>query len=257
MPISLTPPPSALDVLAIAAHRDDVEQTCGGTLLRLAGAGAVTGILDLTAGETGTRGSAVERGLEAEHAAAILKVAWRGNLGLPDGALVNSLEYKHRLAAAIRQTRPRIVIVPYPHGRHPDHYTAGTLGYEAAFLAGLSKLDLPECEAPAFRPATVIYASLYSNERPSFIVDISEQFEARLQSLLAYRSQYRDQQAGGGIFPAEGDIPARVEAIARNYGMMIGVRYGEPYISPTPLRVGDLRTLEIDTFTKGGIITPF
>lgn len=246
-----------LDILALAAHRDDVEQTCGGTLLRMAEEGAVTGILDLTAGEAGTRGTAVERGIEAAHAAELLRVQWRGTLGLPDGGLEVHREAKVRIAQVIRETQPRILIVPYPKGRHPDHYTAGTLGYEAAFMAGLKKLEIPDSSAPAFRPHTVVYASLYSNERPGFIVDISRQFETRMESLLAYASQYRDQSAGSTIFPEATDIRARVESLARTYGMMIGVKYGEPFISPTPLRAGDLRQLDIDTFTKGGLIAPF
>jgi len=246
-----------LDILALAAHRDDVEQTCGGTLLRMAEEGAATGILDLTAGETGTRGSAVERGMEAAHAAELLRVQWRGTLGLPDGGLEVNREAKLRIVQVIRETQPRILIVPYPRGRHPDHYTAGTLGYEAAFMAGLKKLEIDGSSAPAFRPHTVIYASLYANERPSFIVDISRQFEARMESLLAYVSQYRDQKEGSTIFPEAADVRARVESLARTYGMMIGVTYGEPFLSPTPLRAGDLRQLDIDTFTKGGLIAPF
>ncbi len=246
-----------LDVLALAAHRDDVEQTCGGTLLKMAEQGASTGILDLTAGEMGTRGSAVERGLESEQAAALLRVHWRGNLGLPDGALELTQAFKLRVAEAIRDTRPRILIVPYPLARHPDHATAGRLGFEGAFLAGLQKLVFASSESNAFRPHTVLYASLYANERPHFVVDISEQFETRMQALLNYRSQYENQAAGKDIFVAEQDIRARSEALARTYGMMVGATYGEPFISPTPARVHDLRDLHLDTFTRGGLIAPF
>jgi bacillithiol biosynthesis deacetylase BshB1 len=244
-----------VDVLAIAAHRDDVEQTCGGTLLALARRGATTGILDLTAGEAGTRGSAAEREREAEKAAKVLRVGWRGNAGLPDGALALRHDYKLRVASFIRQARPKIVILPYPEARHPDHAVAGRLGYAAAFVAGLK--NAAGLEGDEFRPRSILYASLYANVRPTFVVDISAEFEERTRALLVYSSQYRDQAAGREIFPEAGDIRARVEALARTFGMMIGVRYGEPFVSRTPLRVGDLRELDVDTFTRGGLITPF
>lgn len=249
-------PARGLDVLAIAAHRDDVEQTCGGALLKMAREGAACGILDLTRGEAGTRGTAVERGQEAQRAAKILGARWRGNLALPDGQLANSIGARNRVAAVIRATRPRLLIVPYPAARHPDHAIAGRLGMEAAFAAGLKNLDLGGPE-PAFRPYSVWYASLYAQRRPSVIVDITEQFSERLRALRAYASQYADQAEGSGIFPAAADIAARIEALARAYGMMAGVRYGEPFICPAPIRVQDLRALDADTFTQGGIITPF
>ncbi len=244
-----------LDVLAVAAHRDDVEQTCGGALLKMAQAGAACGVLDLTRGEAGTRGNAAQRGREAERAGEILRLAWRANLALPDGQITNSLAARHRIAAVIRATRPQLLIVPYPAARHPDHAIAGRLGMEAAFAAGLKNLEVGG--GAAFRPHTVLYASLYANRRPTIVVDISEQFAARLRALEAYGSQYADQAKGAEIFPAAADVPARVEALARTYGMMVGVRYGEPYICATPIRAGDLRQLEMDTFTQGGIIAPF
>ena len=183
------------DVLAIAAHRDDVEQTCGGTLLRMASLGLRTAILDLTQGEAGTRGTAAEREAEANEAARILRVGWRRALDLPDGRVENSYENKLKVVGVLRQLRPRVVILPIPQGRHPDHYTTGSLGYEACFLAGLSKLDTG---LPAHRPFKIIYASLYADVRPTFVVDISEFIEERLASLLAYRSQYANQIAGRG-----------------------------------------------------------
>src|SRR5258708_35729183 len=129
-----------LDVLAIAAHRDDVEQTCGGTLLKMAQRGQRTGILDLTEGEMGTRGTAEDRAGEATDAAKILRASWRHALDIPDGRVENTWENRLKVARVIRQTRPRVVILPYWKGRHPDHYTASKLGYEACFLAGLAKL---------------------------------------------------------------------------------------------------------------------
>ncbi len=245
-----------LDLLAIAAHRDDVEQTCGGTLLRMARQGARTGILDLTAGEMGTRGTAQERAREAARAGKLLRVSWRGNLELPDGGLEVRQEYLHAIATVIRKLRPRALLAPYPQARHPDHAMAGRLGYQAAFLAGLKRLKLPGGDE-AFRPRTLLYASLYSRRAPSLIVDISEQFATRMRALEAYGSQYSDQPEGSRIFPAAAEVRPRVEALARYYGMLAGVRYGEPFISPTPFAARDLRDLDYDTFTQGGIITPY
>src|SRR5215813_8395298 len=130
-----------LDILAIAAHRDDVEQTCGGTMLKAAQCGQRTGILDLTRGESGTRGTAEDRAREADDAAKVLGASWRRALDIPDGRVENTWENRLKVASVIRETRPRVVILPYWKGRHPDHYTASILGYEACFLSGLSKLD--------------------------------------------------------------------------------------------------------------------
>src|SRR5690349_17132169 len=172
----------SLDILAIAAHRDDVEQTCGGTLLKMAQRGHRTGILDLTQGEMGTRGTAEDRAREAAVAAKILRVCWREALDIPDGRVENTWENRLKIARVIRQQRPRVVILPYWKGRHPDHYTASVLGYEACFLAGLAKLALPQTTSPpsaAHRPFKIVYATLYCDIRPTFVVDITEQFEAR------------------------------------------------------------------------------
>ena len=216
---------SALDILAIAAHRDDVEQTCGGTMLKMAQRGHRTGILDLTQGEMGTRGSAEDRAREAADAAKILQVSWRGALDIPDGRVENTLENRLKVARVIREQRPRVVILPYWKGRHPDHYTASVLGYEACFLAGLRKVQThpqdsgTEGAAPPHRPFKIIYATLYYDIRPTFVVDITEQFESRFQSLMAYKSQFSDQEAGKGIFPAQAEIRARIDGMARFYGM--------------------------------------
>ena len=142
LPSGQSPESLALDILAIAAHRDDVEQTCGGTLLKAAQRGQRTGILDLTQGEMGTRGTAEDRAREAADAAKILGASWRQALDIPDGRVENTYENRLKIAAAIRESKPRVVILPYWKGRHPDHYTASILGYEACFLAGLSKLAL-------------------------------------------------------------------------------------------------------------------
>jgi N-acetylglucosamine malate deacetylase 1 len=247
-----------LDVLAIAAHRDDVEQTCGGTLLKMAQHGRRTGILDLTQGEMGTRGTAEDRAQEAAEAAKILRVSWRQALDIPDGRVENTFENRLKVARVIREQRPRVVILPYWKGRHPDHYTASTLGYEACFLAGLAKLDLGVARAPSpatqganaaslppHRPFKVVYATLYYDVRPTFVVDITELFEARFQALMAYKSQFSDQEAGKDLFPAQAEIRARIEAMARFYGLLGGVTYAEPFLQKEVGLVEDLTMIPV------------
>ncbi len=262
----------SLDVLAIAAHRDDVEQTCGGTLLKMAELGHRTGILDLTRGEMGTRGSADDREREAAEAAKILRVSWREALDIPDGRVENTWENRLKVARVVRQTRPRVVILPYWEGRHPDHYTASKLGYEACFLAGLAKLDLDRAlstQHSAFsqvasavaslaarekqthsslaphRPFKIIYATLYFDIRPTFVVDITDQFEARFESLMAYKTQFSDQEAGKDIFPARAEIRARIESMARFYGMLAGVTYAEPFLQKEVGLVEDVTAIPV------------
>jgi bacillithiol biosynthesis deacetylase BshB1 len=236
-----------LDILAIAAHRDDVEQTCGGTLLAMHGRGWKTGILDLTQGESGTRGTAAERQAEAEAAARILNVTHREALDLPDGNVENTLANRLKIAAVLRRLRPRVVILPYWQGRHPDHYTSATLGYEACFVSGLSKLEIPGSTDAPHRPYKILYASLYADVRPSFVVDITPYAEQRLQSLLAYRSQYANQPAGGGLFVPEDEIRERTFATARHYGLLAGVRYAEPFVQKEVGLVDDLMLLPVQS----------
>jgi bacillithiol biosynthesis deacetylase BshB1 len=260
-----SPLSSFLDILAIAAHRDDVEQTCGGTMLKAALRGQRTGILDLTQGEMGTRGTAEDRTREAGDAAKILGVNWRRALDIPDGRVENTWENRLKVANVIRETRPRVIILPYWKGRHPDHYTASVLGYEACFLAGLAKLDplrainsqasavggrTPDLAPQALglaphRPFKIIYATLYYDIRPSFVVDISEQFEGKFASILAYKSQFSDQEAGKDLFPAHDEIYARVEAMARFYGMLGGVTHAEPFLQKEVGLVDDLLNIPV------------
>lgn len=235
---------SIADVLAIAAHRDDVEQTCGGTLLRSAARGLRTAILDLTQGESGTRGTAADRAREAEEAARLLGVSWRQALDLPDGAIANTLENRTKIARVLREVRPRVVILPYWQARHPDHAIVASLGYEACFLSGLAKI---ETGAPPHRPFKIVYASLYADVRPSFIVDITPFIEQRHAALLAYRSQYANQAAGGGLFVPEGEIRERTFAEARHYGLLAGVLYGEPFVQKEVGLVDDLTLLPVQS----------
>lgn len=235
-----------LDVLAVAAHPDDVEQTCGGTLLRMAEMGYRTGVLDLTAGEMGTRGNAQQRLAEADAAARLLRLSWRGNMRFPDARLENALPARMSLVSALRRLRPRTVILPYWEARHPDHYRAAELAYEACFLAGIAKLD--EGESRPHRPFKLIYASLYANVKPSFVVDITAQFDRRMEALFAYASQYLDQDAAGALFPHKDEIRERLAAIARFYGNLIGVCYGEPFVVKETMEVSDIVQMGVRSF---------
>ncbi|HVH86348.1 MAG TPA: bacillithiol biosynthesis deacetylase BshB1 [Terriglobales bacterium] len=250
---------SQLDILAIAAHRDDVEQTCGGTLLKMAEKGQRTGILDLTRGEMGTRGTAADREREANEAARLLKVIWREALDIPDGRVENTWLNRLKVARVIRYTRPRVVILPYWKGRHPDHYTCSTLGYEACFLAGLKKLEIVRKlreeglqaesadDSLQHRPFKIIYATLYYDVRPTFVVDITDQFETRLSALMAYKSQFEDQQEGHGLFPPHAEIRDRIHSMARFYGMLAGVKYAEPFLQKEVGIVEDLLQIPVQS----------
>jgi bacillithiol biosynthesis deacetylase BshB1 len=205
-----------------------------------------TAILDLTQGESGTRGTAAERLAEATEAARILKVSHREALDLPDGNVENTPANRLKVAAVMRRLRPRVVILPYWQGRHPDHYTSATLGYEACFAAGLSKVVTPDAPGAApHRPFKIVYASLYADVRPTFVVDITPHMETRLQSLLAYRSQYANQPDGNGLFVPEEEIRERTFASARHYGLLAGVRYAEPFVQKEVGLVDDLMLLPV------------
>ncbi len=232
------------DVLAIAAHRDDVEQTCGGTLLRMAARGLRTAILDLTQGEAGTRGTAEDRAREAAEAARLLGVSRRDALDLPDGAIANTLENRKKIVQILREVRPRVVILPYWQARHPDHAIVATLGYEACFLSGLAKI---ETGAAPYRPFKIVYASLYADLRPSFIVDITPFIEQRHAALMAYKSQYSNQDAGSALFVPEEEIRERTFAEARHYGLLAGVKYGEPFVQKEVGLVDDLTLLPVQS----------
>ena len=227
----------SLDVLAIAAHPDDVEQTCGGTLIKMAEAGYRTGVLDLTAGDMGTRGSPETRVAESEVAGQHMLLKYRGNMHFPDARLENTITARMTLAVKIRELKPRVVILPYWEARHPDHYRASEIGFEACFLSGLRKLD--EYSEP-HRPFKILYSSIYAEVKPSFIVDISGQFERRMTALLSYTSQYGSAIEGGALFPNEQEIRERLGSVARFYGNLIGVKYGEPFVVKEAMAVDDI-----------------
>ena len=233
-----------IDLLAIAAHRDDVELTCAGTLLKARRQGYATGILDLTAGETGTRGSAELRAAEAARAAEVLGVSERRNAGLPDAGLHNTDETRRVVVEHLRHFRPRTVILPYPIGRHPDHRMAAELARDACFLSGLAKYP---ALGEAHRPAKILHALAYREDpvKPTFVVDISEEFEGKMAAIRCYASQFDGAKAAGEIFPTGQDLYALVETQNAHYGSLIRVRYGEPFWTPETIAVEDVVTLAV------------
>jgi bacillithiol biosynthesis deacetylase BshB1 len=233
-----------VDILAIAAHRDDVELTCAGTLLKAVDAGYRVGILDLTAGESGTRGSAELRGKESEQAARLLGVKERRNAGLPDAHLENSDAARKVVVEHIRHFAPRVVILPFPVGRHPDHRIASELGRDASFLAGLERY---EAEGSAHRPHKLLYALSYREDpvKPTFVVDISAQFERKLAAIKCYASQFDGVKAAGEIFPTGQDLYSLVDTQNAHYGSLIRKRYGEPFFTHETMEVEDVVKLGV------------
>ncbi|MCC6588770.1 MAG: bacillithiol biosynthesis deacetylase BshB1 [Bryobacterales bacterium] len=235
-PYTDAPEVDPIDVLAIAAHPDDVEQTCGGTLIKLAELGYRTGVLDLTDGGMGSRGTPELRLEEAGRAGQIMLCKYRGNMHFPDARLENALAGRIAIASEIRRLRPRMVILPYWQARHPDHYRAAELGYEGCFLAGLRKLD---AYTEPHRPRKIIYSAQYDSVEPSFIIDITSQFERRMAALLVYQSQYGDQQQASDLFPSQSEIRDRLETVAKFYGHKIGAKYGEAFVVKEALTFDD------------------
>jgi bacillithiol biosynthesis deacetylase BshB1 len=233
-----------VDILAIAAHRDDVELTCAGTLAKAVEAGHRTGILDLTAGESGTLGNASLRAKEAERAAEILGVAERRNAGLPDAHLHNNEETRRIVVAEIRHFAPDVVILPFPVGRHPDHRVASELGRDACYLAGLEKY---EATGSPHRPHKILYALAYREDpvKPTFVVDIGAQFERKMAAIRCYASQFDGAKAAGEIFPTGQDLYALVETQNAHYGSLIRARYGEPFFTHETMSVEDVVTLSV------------
>ncbi|HKV05659.1 MAG TPA: bacillithiol biosynthesis deacetylase BshB1 [Candidatus Acidoferrales bacterium] len=228
-----------LDLLAIAPHPDDVELTCGGTMIKMAQAGYRTGILDLTRGETGTRGTPETRVKEAQRAGKILGATVRRNLGLPDAHLKVTDDYKASIAEVIREFEPRTVILPYWEGRHPDHYTAATLGYEACFVAGLKNYPLA---GEPFRPFKILYAAAYADVRPTIAVDITRQYDRRRRAILAYASQFRPpkpKRRSRVALPLD-ELEERMGLQARYYGRLIGVKYAEGFVVKEVLATEDV-----------------
>ena len=235
-----------LDILAIAAHRDDVELTCGGTLAKAVDQGYRAGILDLTQGEMGTRGTAELRAQEALSAAKVLGVHERLNAGLPDARLSNTEETRRVLITYIRQLRPRVVILPYPVGRHPDHRLASELARDACYLSGLAKYDAP---GEPHRPFKILYALAYREDpvTPTFVVDISDQFARKMEAIRCYASQFDGATNAGEIFPTGQDLYGLIETQSAHYGSLIRRRYGEPYHTLETVEVSDVVQLQVQS----------
>jgi len=235
-----------VELLAIAAHRDDVELTCGGTLAKAARAGHRVGIVDLTQGETGTRGDAPTRAAEAARAAEVLGVHVRLNAELRDAYLANDEPSRRRLVELIRATRPRVVILPFPVGRHPDHRIAAELGRDACYLAGLVKYN---AAGEPHRPFKVLHALAYREDpvKPTFVVDISDCFELKMQALRCYGSQFDGAKAAGEIFPTGHDLYELIRIQSAHYGSLIRKPYGEPYFCHETLEVQDVLQLGVSS----------
>jgi bacillithiol biosynthesis deacetylase BshB1 len=235
-----------VDLLAIAAHRDDVELTCGGTLAKAVRAGHRVGILDLTQGESGTRGDPATRAAEAERAAKALGVHVRLNAGLPDAHLENNETSRGKVVTLIRQTKPRVVILPFPVGRHPDHRIASELGRDACYLAGLAKY-MPG-ESP-HRPFKLMYALAYREDpvKPTFVVDVSDTFEAKMAAIRCYASQFDGAKAAGEIFPTGQDLYELIRVQSAHYGSLIRRPYGEPFFCHETLEVEDVLQLGVQS----------
>src|SRR3954468_9304354 len=248
MPADSTPGgPVPVTILAIAAHRDDVELTCGGTLIKAAKLGQRTAILDLTQGEMGTRGSAELRRREADRAAEIIGCSARENLELPDAAIENTPRTRTALARVIRRYRPRIVIAPPLQGRHPDHWVSAQLIRDACFLAGLTKLAP---DVPKHRPHKVLHALAYRQDfvRPTFVVDISDEFEQKMAAVRCYSSQFDGEIRAGEVSPNGEPLYDIVTHHSATYGSLIRTRYGEPFFTTEMMRVDDVVSLEVATF---------
>jgi len=239
---------SSLSLLAIAAHRDDVELTCGGTLAKAAAMGQRTAIIDLTRGEMGTRGSAELREREAAKAAEILGVAERVNLGLPDAGVHNTDETRAALVHEIRRLRPTVVLAPALGGRHPDHRITAELVRDACFLSGLAKYA--PGGAPAHRPRKVIHNLTYreDHQKPTFVVDITEVFEQKMKAIQAYESQFAGAVQAGEVFPNSDSLFDIIRHHSAHYGSLIRARYGEPFFTVETMRVDDVAALSVSTF---------
>ncbi len=238
---------ATVDLLAIAPHPDDAELICGGTLIIAADQGYKTGILDLTAGELGSHGSPEQRRAEAESANAVLGLATRRSLGLPDARISNDEDSRRRVVEAIRDLRPRTVILPHYEGRHPDHRVASELSYDACYLAGLK--NYPASGEP-HRPYKVLYALAYREHapKPTFVVDTTEGFERKLEAIRSYASQFDGVKALGELFPADVPLYDLVRIQDAHYGSLIRAAYGEPFLSRETMSVRDVVELPVSSF---------
>jgi bacillithiol biosynthesis deacetylase BshB1 len=236
----------SVDLLAIMAHPDDAELLCGGTLARAADQGHRTGILDLTRGELGTRGSPELRAREAAAAATVLGVAERANAGLRDGHVANDDASRRTVVEQIRAFRPRVVLLPYLTSRHPDHHMAAALVRDACFLAGLR--NYPGSGEP-FRPSKVCYALSFREDpvKPTFVVDITAQFERKLAAIACFASQFTGVTQAGEAYPNGQTFPELIASQSSHYGSLIRARYGEPFWMRETMVVDDIVNLGVQS----------
>lgn len=226
-----------LDVLAFGAHPDDVELTCAGTLIKLVSIGYSCGVIALTSGEKGTMGSPEERRTEFEAASKVMKLSIHKILPLPDGNIEVTLENKIRVIREIRALRPKIVFLPYWEDRHPDHTHASNLIGEACFLSGLKKVETGQ---EVCRPRKLIYYMCHYEFEPSFVVDVSDYFEKKLQAIRAYKSQFYSVEADNiKTFISTPQFLEGIITRAKYYGSRIGVEYGEPFLIRETIEIAD------------------
>lgn len=237
-----------IDILAIGAHPDDVELSCGGTLIKAVRQGRTVGIVDITEGELGTRGSREIRAVEARNAAEVMGIQYRTNLRIPDGNIEKTPENVLRLVTVIRAVRPEVILIPHSMDRHPDHESSHQLCRKAWFDAGLRRIEsaVDGTMQEAFRPRAVYHYMQWHEFTPSFIIDVSDTYDTRVAAMKAHQSQFYDPRSDepGTVL----STPAFLEMVRTRleyYGDRIGVKYGEAFFSPAPLAVPDIFTLNI------------
>lgn len=237
----------SVDILAIASHRDDVELTCAGTLIKAKKLGRTTAVIDLTAGEMGTMGDAKSRAAEAEASAKVMGLSARENLGLPDAAIVNDPATRELLARAIRKFKPRVVIAPARQGRHPDHHVTAQLVRDASFIAGLAKVAP---DVPKHRPFKILHCISFRQdfEKPTFVVDISDEFEQKMRAIKCFSTQFDSATQAGEVYPTGGSLYDAIRQQTAAFGALIRRPYGEPFMTTETMRVDDIAALEVATF---------
>jgi len=236
------------DIAAIFAHPDDAELLVGGSLALEASRGRRIAMVDLTRGESGTRGTPETRAAEAAEAARILGVAHRESVGLPDGCLAVTAEHKDPLVEALRRLRPAVVLLQHWEQRHPDHVAASRLVYDASFLAGLRNYR-PDLGA-AFRPRKLLYVPSTTEAaevHPTFVVDVTSVWETKVKAIAAFASQFARTAGETVAVPLDLFRPS-MEVAARRYGQRIGVEFGEGFVTREPLTVSDLASLRGSSF---------
>ena len=236
-----------VDLLAIVAHPDDAELLCAGALLHAHDAGHTTGILDLTDGGAGSFGSVDGRRQETLKSTRILGLSARANAMLKDGALQNTIEARGAVASAIRELRPRTVILHWPEARHPDHRAASELGRDACFMAGVRNAE--HIEGEPHRPHKILYALTYQENTPppTFVLDITSQMDRKMAAIFAYASQFEGKTSMGDVFGGGRLLRDQILAHHAHYGSLIRKPYGEPYWTRETVEVGDVVDLAVNS----------